>query len=315
MNLIKAVFIAALILLTTTLGNCTEDTVKIAVETPNIHAAMKFTPAFNSKSMIINRSLTEFRRKCPQFDYGVNSMNALYDAIENPKELYEEMNDHSFSRSILFCCELLTGGACEVVKCLSVFHPELPEYGEALIGLYAAKSIFWGINAWLNKSARQSSIGVINALQVDHKQFSQLSTLMSQVDNVNLTPIIKIANAVVGLVKIKDLSNSDKDKLARLKLLSKKIGKVNSFKKVFMIGGKVLSFLTGVATGITVAITGQNSTPSYYLTLGAGGLDSIVDSAITTITKKPIIQKYITVSEIIYLSNYFLDSFNEIAYI
>lgn len=315
MNLIKIFFTMTLFFITPNLGNCSNDieSIEIPVETQDMGNASKHVLTIDPKVKDIGVALSEFRYKYPQFDYGVDSMFGLYDTIANPKDLYEEMVDHAYARKFLFCCEFLTGGACEVVKCLSVFHPSTEKYGEALTGLYVAKSIFWGIDSWLNSSARQKSIGVINALQADPQIISHVSTASSQVDNINCTPIIKIANAVIKLAKSKDLPDTDKEKLDRLTDLSKKIGKTDSFKTVFSMGGKILSFLTGAATGITVAVTGQTSTPSYYLTLVAGGLDSIVDSVNTTMTTKPIVQKYITISEIIYLSDYFLDEFgNEV---
>ena len=241
----------------------------------------------NPTLVTINQLVTAFKEKYSQFDYGIRSMEGLYDAIANPEDIYAEMEDHSCGRSILFIGELLIGAACEVVKTLSVFHPKVEEYGTALIALYATKSILWGIDSWLNNSARQTSVNVMNALQTDPQMVSYVSGISSEVSQIDVNPVIAIASNIINSVKNSSLSESDAKKLERLSYLNNKLQNTTSTKKFLLNGGKIVSFITGVATGISVAATGQESSSSYWLTLFAGGLDSIVDSANTTITKKP----------------------------
>ena len=147
----------------------------------------------------------------------------------------------------------------------------------------------------------------MNALQTDPQMVSYVSGISSEVSQIDVNPVIAIASNIINSVKNSSLSESDAKKLERLSYLNNKLQNTTSTKKFLLNGGKIVSFITGVATGISVAATGQESSSSYWLTLFAGGLDSIVDSANTTITKKPIVQRYITISEILYLSNYFLE--------
>ena len=262
--------------------------------------------AFEHVVNITNRLLGEFRHQYPQFDYGIKSMEGLYDTVEDLKEIYDEMKEHTHARSLVFAGEILTGGACEVIKSLSVFHPESQGYGYALIGLYMTKSILWGIDSWLYDSDRGASTEIINILQTDPLLASHVSAVSSQITGIDFSPVMDIAGAVINLMKREDLSVEDIQKLRRLETLNKKLQNTNSTKKVFLVGGKILSFLTGIAAGISISATGQDSSPSYWLTLLAGGFDSIIDNAHTTITKKPITQRYITISEVLYLSDYFL---------
>ena len=275
----------------------------------NFH--MEINPALRRKANIINKVLVDFKQKYKQFDYGIHSMESLYDVIENPEVIYEDMKGHTCTRSVTFAGEVLVGAACEVIKCLSVFHQKCQGYGDALIGLYIAKAALWGFDSWLYGTDKESSINVINALQADPLLDSSVSAMTAQMNQVDFSPVTLIAKNVIALAEQEDLSESDRTKLNRLIELNSKLQNTYSMKKILLIGGKILSFITGIATGISITVSGQNSASSYWLTLIAGGLDSIIDSARTTLTKKPITQKYITISEILFLSDYFLEKYRE----
>ena len=260
----------------------------------------------------LNRDLLDFRQKNPQFDYGISSIESLYNSGFNIEELYGAKKSHSCSRWILSNLEILSGGSCGVLRCLSVFHPDIDTFGKALIGCYIGKAIFWGTDAMLHNSAKQASIALINTAQTNPLVVSQVSKMIDQVNGINFSPILNLSKKVINIMKQKDLSEDNLKKLARLQTLTDKMSNHFSFKKFAVNGGKILSFIIGAASGITIAATGQYSEPSYWLTLITGAFDPIVDCISIQTTTKPIIRRYITLSEIIYLCNNFINEYTGI---
>ncbi len=88
--------------------------------------------------------LNEFRENNPQLNYGVSSIENLYNSGMNIEELYGQKKYHSCLRKILLKLELLTGGVCGGLRCLSVFHPDIDALAKALIGCCVGKAFFLG---------------------------------------------------------------------------------------------------------------------------------------------------------------------------
>lgn len=258
----------------------------------------------------LSQALNDFRAENPQLDYGITSIENLYNSGFDIEELYGSKESHLFLRELLFKLEIIAGGSCGVLRCLSVFHPNIDAFGKALIGCYAGKALFWGADAFLNNSAKQASIALINAAQTDPLLVSRVSNMVNEVNAMNFSPILNISKKVISIMEQQELSEDDQKKLKRLQTLTDKMNGLSTFKKVLVTGGKILSFVIGAATGITIAATGQYSDPSYWLTLITGAFDPIVDCINTRMTSKPIIRKYITISEIIYLCNSFINEYD-----
>jgi len=264
------------------------------------------------KTNTLGQALNNFRSENPQLDYGITSIENLYNSGLDIGELYGSKESHLCLREILFKLEILAGGSCGALRCLSIFHPNIDAFGKALIGCYAGKAIFWGADALLNNSAKQASIALINTAQTDPKVVSEVSKMINEINGINFSPVLKISEKVISMMNEKDLSEDEQKKLARLQTLTKKMNELFSFKKFLVTGGKILSFIIGAATGITIAATGQYSDPSYWLTLITGSFEPIIDCINTRFTSKPVVRKYITVSEIIYLCDNFIKDYEEV---
>lgn len=260
----------------------------------------------------LGQALNNFRSKNPQLNYGITSIENLYNSGLDIEQLYGSKESHLCLREILFKLEILAGGSCGALRCLSIFHPNIDAFGKALIGCYAGKAIFWGADALLNNSAKQASIALINTAQTDPKVVSEVSKMINEINGINFSPVLEISEKVISMMNEKDLSEDEQKKLARLQTLTKKMDKLFSFKKFLVTGGKVLSFVIGAATGITIAATGQYSDPSYWLTLITGSFEPIIDCINTRFTSKPVVRKYITISEIIYLCDNFIKDYEEV---
>lgn len=259
----------------------------------------------------LNNDLEKFRKQYDQLNYGISSIKSLYDSGLDIEKLYGTKKSHSCSRLILSNLEILAGGSCGVLKCLSVFHPDIDAFGKALIGCYIGKAIFWGADAMLHNSAKQASIALIKTAQANSEVVSHFSKIIDEVNKIDFSPILNLSKKVINIMKQKNLSGDNLKKLARLQTLTDKMSNHFSFKKFAVTGGKILSFITGAASGITIAATGQYSEPSYWLTLITGALDPMVDCINIQTTKKPIIRRYITLSEIIYLCDNFINEYSK----
>ncbi len=257
----------------------------------------------------LHRDLNEFRTNNPQLNYGISSIENLYNSGMDIEELYGAKKSHLCLREILFKLEIIAGGGCGVLRCLSVFHPDIDAFAKALIGCYAGKALFWGADAYLNNSAKQASIALINTAQTDPLLVSKVSKMINEVNGINFSPISNISKRVIDIMKEKDLDEDGLKELERLQTLTKKMSDLSTFKKVVVTGGKILSFIIGASAGITIAATGQYSDPSYWLTLITCAFDPIIDCINTRATTKPIIRKYITVSEMIYLCDGFIKEY------
>lgn len=252
----------------------------------------------------IQNKMDQFKEKYEVIKYGVESMENLYDT-QNPEMFYNDMNKCLGFREFLLGGKMLIGVACEVVKSLSIFHPESKSFGESLIGLYMAKAVIFGVDSLVSVNAKKSSLDVIEAFQVEPGKLNEISEFTAQIPE-SVNDILKISKLIISKAKKLEFDDdTEKKKFQRLVNLSSKIDSAGVVKKVFAIGGKIISFLTGTASGISIAISGQTSIPSYYLTLIAGGVDAFVDN-MSINEKNPLMQQYATISEVTYLCDYFM---------
>ncbi|MDR1391335.1 MAG: hypothetical protein LBI95_03135, partial [Holosporales bacterium] len=224
----------------------------------------------------LEKCISDFRKKYPQLNYGVHSIESLYD-IQNPEIFHNKTSWSSFFAPIVFASELITSASCEIVKCLSIFHSGVSGYGKALMGLYIGKALFWGLNSLINSSIHRSLSNTINAFQALPESASNLHNLSTHIDKCDLEPLARTASSIVEFASELSLKGGDEQKVNRLTYILASITKSNKIKKSLITVGGVLSFLTEIATGITVAVTGQRSPPSYWLTLMAGGFDAIMN--------------------------------------
>lgn len=268
-------------------------------------------PIARSVDARLSNSLSDFTNKHEQFNYGIQAIETLYDSDISIDDLYGAKKSSSTCRKILFGLELVSGSACSVLRCLSAFHPQVDLYGKILVGCSAGKALFWGLDAYLHNSSQNASIAMINTAQADPKLASYVSTIMDQVNRSNIAPVLTIAKGVIDLIKQEELNECELEKFQRLQTLTSKLAQVSKCKKIVMATSKILAFLLNTTTGITIAATGQESSAAYWLTLVSEGFDPIVDCAYKNFTKKPIVQKYINVCEIIYLCNHFLDNYGK----
>lgn len=250
---------------------------------------------------ILGRSLTDFKEKYPQFNYGIRSMAGLYDAVEKPEEFYPELNGQSLLKSIVHLGEVIVVAACSVIRTLSAFHNEQNNYGEVLMGLHIGKLVLWIIDSYLSGSSQQRLAENLNALHPEPRTITEILELSSQVKQADFSPVISTADTLIKTLKGKTLTEQNRKKLDRLTSLYRKLKRKTSSRNIILDGGQILSGLTGTATGISIEVSGQKSPPSYWLTLVSGGLDSITTSLEATVKERPNLQTYIIVSEILFL--------------
>jgi hypothetical protein len=126
-------------------------------------------------------------------------------------------------------------------------------------------------------------------------------SLSTQVSEIKTDEIVCIAKSVINTVSKEDLGDEDKQKLSRLSFLVSELDPPSLGRKIIATGMKLLSFATGAAAGIAVTITGQDSFPSYWLTLIASATDSIVGGINTVPRKGSISEKYIAICETVHI--------------
>ncbi len=268
----------------------------------------------------ICNSLALFKNNNPDFNSGINAMENLYNSISDPEKFSDRISPYSIWRTIVFGSEILTGVACEIVRCLSIFNSQtstasensdeqsMSWHGTALNCLYGLKAALYGIDMFLIRKDRQRSVNFLNAASIIPVDDDRMSHIISNTKNIKTKEVYSAAKELIALLKtVENMGEQDKKKLQRLEFLVNKTSTIDIAKNIVGIGGKILSFVSGTLTGLSITFLGQKSTPSYYLTLASGGIDAMFSGISTTTQEKPIIQKYTVTSEIIYLCDFFLE--------
>ena len=191
----------------------------------------------------IQNKMDQFKEKYEVIKYGVESIENIYET-QNPEMFYKDMNKCLGFREFLLGCKILIGTSCEVVKSLSIFHPELKSFGDALIGLYISKAAIFGIDSFVSIKAKKSSLDVLETFQVEPKKFNEISEFSSQASD-SINDILKISKLIIPQIKKLELDVDEKKKFNRLVKLSSKISSAGLTEKIFTVTGKVISFLTG----------------------------------------------------------------------
>lgn len=267
----------------------------------------------------ISNSLALFKSNNPDFNSGINAMKILYNSISDPEKFSDRISPYSIWRTIVFGSEILTGVACEIVRCLSIFNsqtntasensdePSMSWHGTVLNCLYGLKAALYGIDMFLIRKDKQRSVNFLNAASIIPVDDDRMSHIISNTKNIKTKEVYSAAKELITLLKTVEDMGEDTKKLQRLEFLVNKTSTIDIAKNIVGIGGKILSFVSGTLTGLSITFLGQKSTPSYYLTLASGGIDAMFSGISTTTQEKPIIQKYTVTSEIIYLCDFFLE--------
>ncbi|MDR0942228.1 MAG: hypothetical protein LBM19_01255 [Holosporales bacterium] len=260
-------------------------------------------------SFAIDQKLQEFKSKYPRLDFGIKSMENLYD-LPNPSAYYGRMTHSAFIGNTVFGIQLLVGAACSVIKCFSIAHPESSIYGEILTGLYVGKGISWGLGTYLENHFGKPILDLINEFNPEAKSKMTLSDISSFVPGIETDKLIDIATSVIANTDVERLDEGDRLMLTRLSTLTEQIGKGEHSKKTLLTIGKSLSLLAGGLTGLSGAVS-KMINASFWLNLTSCGLDSVFDNIEGIRREGKAMQKYAAISEIIFLSEHFLANYGQ----
>ncbi len=278
-----------------------------------------------NRALLISNKITQFKTKYSQFEYGITAIQNMYRDLDDPETLRGRMNPTIPLRTIIFGAEILTGTACEILKCLSMLgitgdsedsdYLDYSDsttsynsifYGLTLSGLYALKAGLWGLDSYLVNKSKRSQKTILSSLQSDPKLREQVHNIETDIKNVKVNELYELTDDLAALLDGAELDLYNQKLFNRLMTIKTNTSNIDTFKKYFNNGGKIMSFLTGCASGILSSVIGKEAIPSSVITIVSCGADSIFDSISTTTSSKPIIQKYTNICEIIYICDYFV---------
>ncbi|MDR2667247.1 MAG: hypothetical protein LBB34_04045 [Holosporales bacterium] len=242
----------------------------------------------------------KFTQKRRQFDYGRESMEELYNTSD-PASFYTQLTPSTFFENCLTFFGVIAGTVCNVTRCLSLSNPEVPLYGTILTGSHVAKAVFYGVGARARAERCKSFFDLLNVFHCSPRSISHLTDLCAQANEVSIEKVRAVAASIVDIVEKSDMYEEWKQKCARLDYLNTQLAPPGICGRLIAFGSRSLSFLTGVTAGVAIAVSGQMSPTSYWLTLVAGGIDPIVDGLNITSGMVSKVRKYIMVCEMLYL--------------
>jgi hypothetical protein len=257
----------------------------------------------------VSNRLESFKINFNEFAYGIDVMDSLYNAaIDGKISSVISQQKYRIIRRIIALGSVVLVGAKSVIERLSIFHPEQMYYGYALIGLRVGSALLYGIDHYLKKSAdnylyqflQQANPGNGSTMP-DFPVLSVQSEAMKQ--------LAELTSMVYETIDEEQLPNqSERNMFDRFANLMTHLFGSNPVKKVFTTGAKGLAFTLGSSAGISIAATGQDSEPSYQLTLISAIMDPVVETMLSALQEKNITRKYLQACEILYLCGYFLQN-------
>jgi hypothetical protein len=250
--------------------------------------------------------LTDFRKQFTEFEYGIELMEGLYNAATDGKIRAEiTQRKHQGLRRLIAFGSIVFAGAKGVIEKLSIFHPDQMYYGYALVGLRVGSSLLYGLDRRLKKSADTYLYSFLETLETTTKM-PNFPALPSNGEVMNR--LLDLTEVIRPIIEgLQNLQHAEKNMIARFVDLRKHLFGSNPLKKISTIAGKGMAFALGSATGLSIATTGQDSTPSYWLTLSSSLVDPVVESMIDSFSEKKLTRKYLQASEILHLCQYFYD--------
>ncbi|MDR1234342.1 MAG: hypothetical protein LBJ92_04355 [Holosporales bacterium] len=254
------------------------------------------------KSQDIQREIEDFVVLNPTFRPGMNVAEAMYNVGILDEKVSSSMPQSSQEvKVIMWGVEAVVGAATSVTTNLSMLHSENSKvFGYVLLGLRLANAVFHGVSHWLRKKElKQKMNWLISCSQSSAdaiKTFPDL-TLTGE----PMTKLLEIALEVLGSADRNQLQGHKRDIYDKISMLKKDIFDEKVLGKAIRYGGRVSSFVVGSVAGVVIASVGQDSQPSYYLTLISSSIDAFFESLFASMDQGNIIQLYVDVSELIYL--------------
>ncbi|MDR1475790.1 MAG: hypothetical protein LBI20_00520 [Holosporales bacterium] len=253
--------------------------------------------------------LLAFKNKFPEFNYGIRIMEGIYNVTEYgqiPPEIYSKKI--SISRRVILLASMALEGAKGAIARLSIFHPDRTYLGTTMIGLRIGSAILRGVDYYLKKLTNRIVYHFLGASNSEpaNQVMPDFPTL--SIHEKTMRQLFAIMNTTMRIVDPELLSIEERNLYDRLLHLYNELFDQSAWMKVALYGGRLGSFLCGTASGCAIATSGQDSPPSYYLTLASGAIDPFVGTLIDAMDDDIVAQRYIDTSELIYLAEMILSS-------
>jgi hypothetical protein len=245
-------------------------------------------------------------RKNSKLNPGIAAMRNMYDA-RNVDAFRSELLQSSFVRNVIHIARLFTIASCSVVKYISAEYPTVTMYGNMLIGLYVGKALLWGLGTYVEYNSGKPVLDIVNALRGDEGDRISMATMNACICDIREDVVASIARAVTSLIRSGDrveIAREDFDKISRLDTLIQKLDSGRSIGKWGLCAARSASLLAGVTAGVVTSF--QDLGPSaFWMKLSSNAMDAITDS-VDMFRAGEVVDKYVTISEIMYLCEYFL---------
>ncbi|MDR2458935.1 MAG: hypothetical protein LBD43_02480 [Holosporales bacterium] len=240
-----------------------------------------------------------------KFDPGINAIRSVYDS-RDVAELRTKLSQKSLARNLVYAAQLLIATSCNVVKYLSAEYQDEVIYGKLLIGLYVGKMLSWGLGAYLEYNSGKPVLDAINSYRGDSGDEISIATMASAVCDVDDEEVTSIAAAVKTLIDEGEIEITDDEqyRLENLDVLMHEIGCKESIKKCVTCITRVLSLLTGITAGVVTSRTDTQKT-AFWMKISSNVMDTLTDHTDTFRTGE-VVNRYVAISEIMYLCEYFL---------
>ena len=246
----------------------------------------------------IEEKLKLILKKHPELEIGEQAVRNFYESNS-----INFIDPYHSSRMFLSVSNAILSPVYEVLKCLSIYHPEEKLFGEAQIGLFSVRTATLALEHHLYEKSCKKAEGTLDRLcsQLSLEKFPKISILNSRISE-SIDSMISIAKEVVKNANVETTTKENLQYIKRLKEIIKQNENREKLKKSFVWGALGSGTLT-LATWLSVCFSGQTSSSSTYLTLFSTFIGNFIDKFFESAEEKPIYQDFVTASEICYLSS------------